>query len=177
MQYLVVAGDYKTYNHIQTVKHTKQLQWVIPFPGLDQYLELLRAIANANGCPTNQKKRNARQFLHERYEIMSPHFPINWFPDVILEGMFMIQSTPFLGCTMKQYSEFLLDQYVQYYIQKNVADIHIMFDHANRHQHHPRLKEHAEMQHAFTITPSFMMPLKPQANGEIILIVQYAKGE
>ena len=40
-----------------------------------------------------------------------------------------------------------------------------------------RSKEHAEMQHAFTITPSFMMNLKPHPNGEIILIVQYAKGE
>ena len=83
--------------------------------------------------PHESEKINARQFLHERYEIMSPHFPINWFPDVILEGMFMIQSTPFPGYTMKQYSAFLLDQYVQYYIQKKVAEIHIVFDHANKH--------------------------------------------
>ena len=50
MQYLVVAGDYKTYNHIQTVKqtYTKQLQWVIPFPGdfhmLQNYQEALMKI-------------------------------------------------------------------------------------------------------------------------------------
>ena len=113
-------------------------------PTQDQYLELPRAIADANGMPHKSEKRNARQFLHERYEIMSPHFPTNWFPDVvILEGMFMIQSTPFPGCTMKQYSAFLLDQYVQYYIQKNVAEIHIVFDHANRHQHHPKQIERA----------------------------------
>ena len=50
MQYLVVVGDYKTYNHIQTVKqtYTKQLQWVIPFPGdfhtLRNYQEALMKI-------------------------------------------------------------------------------------------------------------------------------------
>ena len=79
-------------------------------PTQDQYLELPRAIADANGMPHKSEKRNAREFIHERYEIMSPHFPTNWFPNVvILEGMFMIQSIPFPGCTMKHYSAFLLD--------------------------------------------------------------------
>ena len=55
----------------------------------------------------------------------------------------MIQSIPFPGCTMKQYSAFLLDQYVQYYVHKNVAEIHIVFDHANRHQYHPKQIETA----------------------------------
>ena len=108
-------------------------------PTQDQYLELPRAIADANGMPHKSEKRNAREFLHKRYKIMSPPFPIDWFPEVaILEGMFMIQSTPFPGCTMKRYSAFLMDQYVRYYIHKNVAEIHIVFDHANRQQHHPK---------------------------------------
>ena len=50
VQYLVVAGDYKTYNHIQTVKQTyaKQLPWVTPFPGdfhtLQNYQEAVMKI-------------------------------------------------------------------------------------------------------------------------------------
>ena len=44
-------------------------------PTQDQYLELPRAIADANEMPHKAEKRNAREFLHERYEILLPHFP------------------------------------------------------------------------------------------------------
>ena len=50
MQYLLVAGDYKTYNHIRSLKqtYTEKLKWVIPFPGdfhtLHNYQEALMKI-------------------------------------------------------------------------------------------------------------------------------------
>ena len=106
---------------------------------IDQYLELPRAITDANGLPYKSDKKNARDFLHNRYDILLPYLPINWFPDaIIIEGMFMIQSIPFPGCTMKQYTAFLLDKYARYYINQGVAEIHIVFDHANRQHDHPK---------------------------------------
>ena len=87
---------------------------------------------------TGQKK-SAKDFLEERYEIMSSHLPPNWFPDsVILEGMFMIQTIPYPGSTMKQYVTFLLNRFTGYYFSNHVEEVHIVFDHAGRIPEHPK---------------------------------------
>ena len=116
-----------------------QCQQPTLFSKTDQYLELPRAIADANGLPHKSDKKNARDYFHNRYDILLPQLPINWFPDaIILKGKFMIQSIPFPGCTMEQYTAFLLDKYTKFYINLGVPEIHIVFDHANRQEDHPK---------------------------------------
>lgn len=75
-----------------------------------QYLELPHAICDSYGYPHKGQKSYATQWLEKRYkELISNKLPEKWKPDtVLLEGMFLINTTPL--CThksLKDYSEFL----------------------------------------------------------------------
>lgn len=72
---------------------------------------LPRAIADAKGPPHKSEKRNARDFFHGRYDNVTS------LSGSVMEGVFMIQCTQFQGISMKQYTVFLLDQHVRYYMQ------------------------------------------------------------
>jgi len=66
-------------------------------PTAEQYIELPRALANADGIPHKGKKSGTTTALENRYkgQVVTNTFPPRWIPDlVILEGMFIINTTP-----------------------------------------------------------------------------------
>ena len=113
---------------------------------MEQFLEMPRALADHNGMPHKGQKSSSTAFFSTRYdEILLSSFPIGWFPDaVILEGMFMINTTPLrIHSCMKEYAEFLLNRHVKSYINAGVKEVHIVFDDPGRFNGHPKDIERA----------------------------------
>lgn len=91
--------------------------------------------------PHKSEKRNARDILYERYEIMSPHFPTNWFPQYCDSGGNVHDpkhTLPGVHHEAVLCISFGSVCTVLYYVHKNIADMHIVFDHANRRHHYPK---------------------------------------
>ena len=107
-----------------------------------QYLELPRAIADENGIPNKGQKSNATSFYFKRYgnSTFSTSFPSHWLPDIVLlEGMFMINTTPLrIHAKMSDYIRHLLSRYVGCYLNMGVAEVHIIFDDAGRFSVNPK---------------------------------------
>ena len=83
--------------------------------------------------------------LENRYkgQVVFNTFPPGWIPDiVILEGMFIIHTTPLPShSNMWNYTTFLLQRFVAPYSQLNIAEIHIVFDDPERLKNHPKAIE------------------------------------
>ena len=128
-------------------------------PTQDQYLELPRAIADANRMPHKSEERNAREFLHERYvgNNVTPfsHQLVSWCCDSGGNVHDWKHTLPRMHHEAVLCISFGSVCTVQYYVHKNVAEIHIVFDHANRHQHHPkqieRTRQNATCVHNHTL--------------------------
>ena len=108
----------------------------------EQYLELPRSIADENGLPHKGMKCFSTKFYEKKYgsaAILS-NFPENWLPrTVILEGMFIINSSPLrIHCTMQEYTRFLLKKYTLKYFTVGVNEVHIIFDNPGRFENHPK---------------------------------------
>ena len=109
----------------------------------EQYLELLRAIATPEGLPQKGDKANARSYLEKRYDIQQSDS--NWIPDtLILDGMFMIYTSPIPNTKLHDYTIFLLERYAKYYFDKGTKEIHIIFDNPDRITDHPKCIEHQQ---------------------------------
>ena len=106
-----------------------------------QYLELPRAIVDENGIPNKGQKSNASSFYFKRYgnNTFSTFFPSHWLPDIVLlEGMFIINTTPLrIHAKMSDYIRHLL-LYVGCYLNRGVAEVHIIFDDAGRFSINPK---------------------------------------
>ena len=72
-------------------------------------------------------------------------FPTAWLPDaVILEGMFMINTTPLrTHSQMSEYITFLLTRCAGWYLNAGVPEVHIAFDDPGRFKVHPKAIERA----------------------------------
>ena len=101
-------------------------------PASEQYLELPRALCDAQGMPNKGNKSTAKDFLENRYQsIHSSTLPADYSIEcVIFDGMFMLHSNPKDGSTMRQYAIMLIQRFMYYYIQRRTEQIHVVFDHS-----------------------------------------------
>lgn len=94
---------------------------------------LPRALIGKDGLPYKASKSNTTEFLRKRYSelnLVTEKLPPYWTPhSVILEGMFIIQSSPLpsMSC-MKEYTQWLLDQYVRPHLRVGSEEVHVTFD-------------------------------------------------
>ena len=93
-------------------------------PIVKQYIELSRALAKADGMPHKGNKSVITTVLENRYkgQVVFNTFPLGWIPDiVILEGMFIIHTTPLPShSNMLNYTMFLLQRFVTPYSQSTL---------------------------------------------------------
>lgn len=81
---------------------------------------------------------------HYRYQdVVMDKFPLGWRPDcVVLEGMFMVNTTPLrIHTNMREYVRFLLIRYAGWYLKAGVQQIHVVFDNPDRLKPHPKKLE------------------------------------
>ena len=96
-----------------------------------QYIELPRAISDPYGNLHKGQKSYTTKWLENRYEdLICNQLPGGWVPDVVvLEGMFMINTSPLIThSTMKDYSQFLLRRFVFHHLTNGCSEIHVVFD-------------------------------------------------
>ena len=94
---------------------------------------LPRALIGEDQLPYKASKSSATQYLAKRYcdvPVVIEYPPPQWVPHTaILEGMFMIQTSPLPGMScMREYAELLLSQYVRPHFQAGSQEVHIVFD-------------------------------------------------
>ena len=119
----------------------RQLSWISKqgTEGLD-FNDLLgpisslpRALIGKDGLPYKSNKSNTTEYLRKRYSslpIITDTPPPHWTPNTaILEGMFLIQSSPLpsMSC-MKDYALWLLHQYIRPHFRADVEEVHLVFD-------------------------------------------------
>jgi hypothetical protein len=98
---------------------------------LDQFVTLPRAICDTSGIPEKGKKSNATKILKswygEAFISNLPHVPTE-FTATILEGMFMINTSPLqqLHKTFADYAEFLFSRWVvKSHKTYNATQVHV----------------------------------------------------
>lgn len=119
----------------------RQLAWISRqgTEGLD-FTDLLgpisplpQALIGSDGLPYKSTKSNTTEFLRKRYSslpVITDTLPPPWTPHTaILEGMFLIQSSPLpsMSC-MKEYTQWLLHQYIRPHFRAGVQEVHVVFD-------------------------------------------------
>ena len=74
--------------------------------------------------------RKFNNLWYKQAQIVSNTFPPGWVPDtVILEGMFLIQTTPLPTLsTMRDYVQLLIAKFVRPHLLAGVTEIHVVFD-------------------------------------------------
>jgi hypothetical protein len=112
------------------------------------FIPLPRALADKDGNPHKGVKSTVTNFFMKRYaqsEVILTALPKLWVPDtVLLEGMFMIQSSPLSKTyNFHQYCLFLLSRYVLPHLYADPKEIHIIFDNANQEMESPKVIEQA----------------------------------
>ena len=119
----------------------KQLAWInekgLKHIDLESLLgpisPLPRALIGENQLPYKGNKSSATQYIIKRYStfpVMIEYPPPQWVPHAaILEGMFMIQTSPLpsMSC-MREYAELLLTQYARLHFQAGALEVHVVFD-------------------------------------------------
>ena len=94
---------------------------------------LPRALIGKDGLPYKATKSSTTQYLQKRYStkpIILQSLPPLWVPHTaILEGMFMVQTSPMptMSC-MQEYARLLLNQYVRPHFKAGVTEVHVVFD-------------------------------------------------
>ena len=107
----------------------------------EQYLELPRAIADPSGKPHKGQKSNTTKSYESKFtDAVATSFPYGWLPDsVIMEGMFMINATPIrVHSKMIEYVHYLLQQFLGWYLQVGVQEVHVVFDCPGKFKEHPK---------------------------------------
>ena len=110
----------------------------------EQYLELPRAICDPHGNPHKGQKSYTTKWLERRYkDITISKLVAGWVANaVVLEGMFLINTTP-LGThtSMLDYATFLLRRFVMPHLASGTQEVHIVFDNPGRQPHSPKAFE------------------------------------
>lgn len=109
-----------------------------------QYLELPRAISDPHGKPHTGAKSYALKWLEKRYkDIIITALPCGWIPEVVvLEGMFLIQTSPLnTHQSMKEYSLFLLRRFALPHFVRGSTEVHLVFDNPGRQPKSPKILE------------------------------------
>ena len=89
-----------------------------------------RALVDGKGFPQKASKASTTGFYEKRYAklpVILNSFPPLWVPhSVILEGMFMIQTTPLPTVSnMNDYVILLINQFVKPHIKAGVQEVHV----------------------------------------------------
>ena len=109
----------------------------------EQYLELPRAICNPHGNPHKGQNSFTTKWLEKRYKGLTvTQLPDGWVPNVVLEGMFLINTVP-LGThsKMQEYATFLLRCFVLPHLVSGTQEVHIVFDSPRPHSQSPKAFE------------------------------------
>ena len=116
-----------------------------PVTDLDQFSTLPRAISDANGIPEKGQKSAASQIFKSLYKeafvsVLPDSKNENTCTAVIIEGMFIINTSPLsTHKTFDDYAGFLFQRWVtRSQFQFKASEIHIIFDHPNRHGISPK---------------------------------------
>ena len=94
---------------------------------------LPRALIGEDLFPYKSNKSSATEYLRKRYSqlpLVIEYPPHHWTPHTaILEGMFMIQTSPVptTSC-MREYAQLLLAQYIRPHFRAGVQEVHVVFD-------------------------------------------------
>ena len=124
-------------------------------PG-EQLIELPLALCDNTGNPIKGQKAYTTHFLECRYkEASNPVFiaSLPWRPDAcILEGMFMINTTP-LGShrIMSEYAKFLFTRFVMSQFRRGCTEVHVLFDNPGRLPNTPKYFEHKRRDQTATV--------------------------
>ena len=96
---------------------------------------LPRALIGEDMLPYKSNKSTVTEYLRKRYSqlpIIIEYPPCSLTratTTCILEGMFMIQTSPMPGMTyMREYAQLLLQQYIRPHLQAGVQEVHVVFD-------------------------------------------------
>ena len=132
----------------------RQLSWVAQHGCDDPLSDMLygpispvpRALVDSNGLPYKGSKSNTTTYLENRYRqasVIVPAFPPGWVPDVvILEGMFMIQTSPIPTMSyMTDYVQYLLTRFVCPHFAAGVKEVHVVFDNPGSQSETPKEPE------------------------------------
>ena len=103
-----------------------------------------KALMDKNGLPYKSSKSSVTESIKRRYKhsnLIITSLP--WVPtSVILEGMFMIQTSPLSSIeSMREYAEILLIRYVQPHYQAGVLEVHVIFDYPSGLPESPKILE------------------------------------
>lgn len=123
------------------------------------YIPLPRALVNEDGQPHKANKASPTNFFKNRYKeasVVINCFPPQWTPDsVLLEGMFMIQTTPALGVTKySNYCIMLLHRFVIPHFKNGVKQVHVIFDSPNSENESPKEIERRQRDMGHMVTPN-----------------------
>ena len=115
-------------------------------PDFLQFNELPRALCTSDGLPNKGQKSNVLKFYQRRYNtVITCIYPPLWKPDtIILEGMFLINSSPLYGQhkTFVDYVIFLVKRWIVPHLSKpSVKEVHVLFDHPERQGNYPKQVE------------------------------------
>ena len=106
-----------------------------------------RALVDAHGLPYKSNKSATTTYLQHRYNnppAILNTLPSGWLPDtVILDGMFLIQTSPLptMSC-MKDYVKLLLARHVHSHFSAGAKEVHIVFDSPGSLPETPKELEH-----------------------------------
>lgn len=105
-----------------------------------QFVPIPLALADSNGIPLKGQKSNTTKALKARYKDASPNIFLNelppgWIPEcVMLEGMFMLNTTPLASHrTFADYANFLIQRYITPHFTRGSREVHLLFDNPGRH--------------------------------------------
>ena len=117
-----------------------------PVQEVAQISELPLAIALPNALPRKGQKSFATKFYETRYrdaDIFMNRMPNDCnFEVVILEGMFLINSSPLNTCrTFGDYAEYLIRRWVLHYFKIGFKQVQILFDDSNLEGSSPKAIE------------------------------------
>jgi hypothetical protein len=109
-----------------------------PISDLEQFIQLPRALCDAEGIPEKGQKSWASSVFKKQYpNIFYPQLPVTP-PDVhtayIIDGMFIINSSPLsVHTSFAAYAEFLFQKWIiRPHNLYKASEVHLVFDHPNR---------------------------------------------
>ena len=109
-----------------------------------QYIKLPQAISDPNGNLHEGQKSYTTKWLESHYkDLICSQLSGRWVPGfVVLEGMFMINTSPLTThSTMKDYSQFLLRRFVLHHLTNGCNEVHVVFDNSGRQPNFPKSLE------------------------------------
>ncbi|CAC5418643.1 unnamed protein product [Mytilus coruscus] len=111
---------------------------------LDQFLQLPRALCDAEGIPEKGQKATAanvfKNIYYDAFLLQVPKAPVSSKTTVIIDGMFIINTSPLASHqTFGDYGEFLFNRWIiKYYNQYTANEVHLLFDDPNRNGVSPK---------------------------------------